>query len=125
MSDEPIRGKVQFDLDAFARRRIKQLPHPPSWARMLIAVVLLVVLTNLPDVPAWLWYGKRAAAFAIFLWAAYEVVLVWREFNRVRKEPEQAERYYIGIRLSWPMVAAAGFGLICVLLLVTQLLGAR
>lgn len=104
---------------------MQRLSRPPPWARMPVAVVLLIALTNLPDVPAWLWHGKRAAAFAIFLWAAYEVVLVWREFNRVRKEPEQAERYYIGIRLSWPMVAAVGFGLICVLFLVTQLLGGK
>lgn len=102
---------------------MKRLLRPPSWVRMPIAVVLLVVLANLPDVPAWLWYGRRAAAFAIFLWAAYEIVLVWREFNRARKESEQAERYYI--YLSWPMVAAIGFGLICVLLLVPQLLGGR
>lgn len=104
---------------------MKRLLRPPAWARMPIAVVLLVTLTNLPDIPAWLWYGKRAAAFAIFLWAAYEIVLVWREFNRVRKESEQAEHHYATIHLSWPMVAAIGFGLICVLLLVTQLLGGR
>lgn len=99
------------------------LKRLPWWVRMALVVILMSILTNLPDAPAWLWYGRRAAAFAIFLWAAYEIVLVWREFNRVRKEQSEQSFYYI--RLSWPMVAVVGFGLICVLLLVTQLLGGR
>ena len=99
---------------------MRHLSRIPSWIRMTIAAGLMIVLTNLPDTPGWLWYVKRAVAFMVFVWAAYEVMLTWHEFNRVRKE--EGEDYYITIRLSWPMVAVIGFGIVCVLLLVTQLL---
>lgn len=101
---------------------MKRFSYLPWWTRVIVAVILLSILTNLPDVPPWLWYARRAAAFVIFLWAAYEIGLPWREFKRAQ-EKDEGEYYFI--RLSWPMVAAIGFGLICVLLLVTQLLGAR
>jgi hypothetical protein len=92
---------------------LKYLSRIPSWARMALAGTLMFVLTSLPDVPAWLWYARRGGALVIFGWAIYEVALAWQEFGRVRREEGERKEY---------MVAVIGFGLICVLLLVMQLL---
>lgn len=98
---------------------MRQLLRIPFWLRMAVVTVMAGIFAAFPSVP-----GSRILALvltlAILAWAACEIALAWREYKAARSEESH---YYI--RLSWPMVAAVGFGLICVLLLVTQLLGAR